>query len=541
MLTDELLERLLRYRLDSLVVVAMTLVAFLLCRQHVQRRRPRELFPWSFCLIAMALAVGGALLAEWATQLAGELAPVGSLSALAALRATLIGGAVVVIAILLAATTKVILLQAELRARIAAESQLLAAKAAADDANRAKDEFLAVMSHEIRTPLNAVIGFANLLASSKLDEVQRSYVATLTNEGERLSALVNDVLDLTKIAEGHLVLERLPFAPAETAHEVLRLLGARALEKDVELRFEAQLAGPLLVSGDPLRFRQILLNLLDNAIKFTPRGSVTLFLRWTPPAAGGAPGHLAVRVHDTGIGIPPDKQRNIFQMFMQADTSTTRRYGGTGLGLAICQRLVALMGGEISVVSTAGEGSEFSFTIPATPIGLPAETATVEIHPATPASPRPRILIVEDMETNRFLLEVFLTRNGFAPTLASGGEEAIRLAAAERFTAILMDLHMPGLDGYTTARRIRAAEPPGDHTPIIALTAFVAKGTREKCLAAGMDEYLPKPLDLARFGALLGNYSARPPAPMPTAAPAAASLPPLCVSALSAPPPHSGR
>ncbi len=505
------LSQMVHLRLDAVVVAVLTVVACVFCRLYVKRRRPGEVFSLRVCAAALAFALGGGLLAEWATMLAGEFAASNLLPAIVALRTTLLGGAAAAIAVLLVNSTTVALIRAELRERTATERQLIAAKAAADEANRAKGEFLAVMSHEIRTPLNAVIGFANLLAESDLDEVQRGYVATVTTEGARLSSLINDILDLTKIEEGRLSLERLPFAPAETAHEVLRLLGAPALLKNIELRFEAQLAGPLLVAGDPLRFRQILLNLIDNAIKFTPQGSVTLFLHWTPPATGVTHGQLAVRVKDTGIGIPVEKQRNLFQMFMQADTSTTRRYGGTGLGLAICQRLVTLMGGEISVASIAGKGTEFSFTLSLAPVGLPEETFAAQSKPAAPNGPRPRILVVDDMETNRFLLQVFLARNGFDPTLAAGGEEAFHLATAERFDAILMDLHMPGIDGFTTTQRIRAAEPAERHTPIIALTASVAKGTREKCLAAGMDEYLAKPLDLVKFRALLAKFVAAPP------------------------------
>jgi CheY-like chemotaxis protein len=283
----------------------------------------------------------------------------------------------------------------------------------------------------------------------------------------------------------------------------LRLLGARAAEKNLDLRFEAQLTGSLLIAGDPLRFRQILVNLIDNAIKFTPRGSVTLFLKWETPEQAAAQGRLTLRVKDTGIGIPTEKRKNLFQMFMQADVSTTRRYGGTGLGLAICQRLVTLMGGEIVVESTPGEGTEFSFTFPATPVAVPGEIESGETRSPFAPGRKPRILVVDDMQTNRFLLEVFLSRNGFEPKLASGGEEAVRLATEIRFDAILMDLQMPGLDGYTATQRIRAAEPAGRRTPIIALTASVTKGTREQCLAAGMDEHLTKPLDLKRFNAVL--------------------------------------
>jgi CheY-like chemotaxis protein len=284
------------------------------------------------------------------------------------------------------------------------------------------------------------------------------------------------------------------------------LFSARAVEKKIDLRFEAQLAGPLLVAGDPLRFRQILVNLVDNAIKFTPRGSVTLFMEWHGAAGANFHGRLSVRVRDTGIGIPPAKVKDLFQMFMQADTSTTRRFGGTGLGLAICHRLVALMGGEIAAQSKQGEGSEFSFSLPLAPLSLPAEAEASHVQPAPSFSTPPRILVVDDLETNRFLLELLLRRDGFEPELAGGGEEAIRLATEKTYDAILMDLQMPDIDGYTATRRIRASEPPGRHTPIIALTASTAKGTRERCLAAGMDEHLTKPLDLPRFKAMLDAF-----------------------------------
>ncbi len=497
----------LHYRLDALAIASLTIAVCGVLRLRMKWRLG-DPFPLQVCALALIVALGGGLLAEWATNLAGTAAANTSLPSLMALRASLLGVSGAIIATVLIHSTKVALIRAELHERSGVERQLVAAKVAADAANHAKGEFLAVMSHEIRTPLNAVIGFANLLDESDLDEVQRGYVATITNEGAKLSSLVNDILDLTKIEEGRLALERLPFAPAETAHEVLRLLGARALQNKIELRFEAQLAGPLLVIGDPLRFRQILLNLVDNAIKFTSQGSVTLFLHWSLPENDPTHGQLAMKVRDTGIGISPEKQKNLFQMFMQADTSTTRRYGGTGLGLAICQRLVTLMGGEISVASTTGEGTEFSFVIPVTPVGLPEATFTGAPIPAAFAARRPHVLVVDDMETNRFLLEVYLTRNGFSPTLAASGKEAYRLATTEHFDAILMDLHMPDLDGYATTQRIRAAEPADRHVPIIALTASVAKGTREKCLAAGMDEYLTKPLDLVRFRTLLANYVA---------------------------------
>ena len=497
----DLLSAFARYRLDTLAVVVLAIASCQWYRTMLTRRGAATEFSRTACVTVVALAIAGALLAEWTILVLGYPASAGR--AVLAARALVLGAAALIAAVWLIAAARIALLRAELRVHADAGRQLQQAKAAADEANRAKSDFLAMMSHEIRTPLNAVMGFANLLAESKLDDAQRGYVNTISSESARLGALINDILDLTKIEKGRLILERLPFAPVETAQEVLRLLASRAAEKKIDLRFEAQLTGPLLVAGDPLRFRQILLNLVDNAVKFTPRGSVTLFMAWTPPADQSPHGELAIRVCDTGIGIAADKLRDIFQMFMQADTSTARRYGGTGLGLAICQRLVMLMGGELVVRSTLGVGSEFSFTLALLPFNVPAEPATEpEIKRARP----PRILVVDDMETNRFLLEVFLRRQGFEPELASGGEEAVRLALANHYDAILMDLQMPDIDGYTATRQIRAAEAAGRHTPIIALTASLGKGTREKCLAAGMDEHLTKPLDLHRFKHLLNSF-----------------------------------
>ena len=504
-------ESLIAYRLDAVALAVLALGGCLGCRRLVQHRRADQNFCRATCWIVVLLVIAGALLAEW-VQATLAFPAENRLAAVASARGFALAATAFLISLLIATATRVSLMQAEIRQHADTERELQTAKVAADEANRAKGDFLAVMSHEIRTPLNAVMGFANLLSETKLDEAQRGYLGTITSEGARLASLINDILDLSKIEEGRLVLERLPFAPVETASEVLRLLSARAAEKKIDLRFEAQIVNPLLIAGDPLRFRQIIINLLDNAIKFTPRGSVTLFLRWTPPETNATMGRLSVRVRDTGIGIPDEKRSALFHMFVQADASTTRRFGGTGLGLAICQRLVGLMGGEIAVHSEPGVGSEFSFQLPAPLVALSEEPA-VEA-PALPTSQgrRPRILVVDDMETNRFLLEVYLRRHGFEPELAAGGEEAVRLALAHAYDAILMDLHMPDIDGFTATRRIREGEANGQRTPIIALTASIAKGTREKCLAAGMTEHMTKPLDLRKFRTILNSLIAPAPA-----------------------------
>jgi signal transduction histidine kinase/ActR/RegA family two-component response regulator len=504
----ELLALLIQYRADALVVAVLTGVACLVCRGYVrQRGASRELSDVT-CATVLAIAVAGALLAEWTSLVLGYPAS-GPITTVAFARGAVLTASALVSAVLLIAAARLALLRAELRVHADAGRQLEQARREADEANRAKSDFLAVMSHEIRTPLNAVMGFANLLAESRLDEAQRGYVTTITTEGARLGALINDILDLTKIEKGRLILERLPFAPAEIVHEVLRLLGPRAMEKNVDLRCEAQLAGPLLVAGDPLRFRQIIVNLVDNALKFTHRGSVTVFLAWTPPVSAAQPGQLEVRVRDTGIGIPPERMKALFQMFTQADPSTSRRYGGTGLGLAICQRLVALMGGQIQARSAPDEGSEFSFVLPMAPFSLPGENSAAADVAAAGEHP-PRVLVVDDLETNRTLLDLFLRRHGFEPQVAAGGGEAVRLATENRYDAILLDLQMPDVDGYTAAQRIRSAETAGRRTPIIALTASLTRGTRERCLAAGMDDQLTKPLDLQKFRLLVKALASGP-------------------------------
>ncbi len=489
-----------QWRLDALALGVAAAGACFLGRRYLRQRGVLTCPSRSACLTLLAVVLAGALLAEWTAVPLGYPAQAGA-DRLVFARGLVLGAFALLAGALLVSTVRLALLRAEIRAHAEAERALQAAKAEADRASRAKSDFLAVASHEIRTPLNAVMGFANLLAGTRLDENQRSYVGTIATEGRRLTSLINDLLDLGKIEEGRLQLEKLPFSPVETATEVLRLLGARAQEQNLELRLSAQIAGPLLVAGDALRFRQILVNLVDNALKFTPAGAVTVRLGWDFADGGASRGRLAVAVRDTGIGIAPEKLPNLFQMFMQADSSTSRRYGGTGLGLAICQRLVRLMGGEISVNSTPGQGSEFAFSLPLPTVALPAETAAEA--PAAPAAKRPRILIVDDQETNRFLLDVFLRRNGFETEIAEGGATAIHLAASRPFDAILMDLQMPGIDGFTAATLIRQNETGGRRVPIIALTAMVASGTRERCLAAGMDDHLSKPLDLRRFKTIL--------------------------------------
>lgn len=476
--------------------------AYAASRRYLRRRVATQFLGRSTLPLLIALLVLGALTAD-STRLIIDYPAVANVATLLTARGFVWALFTLIAMVMLGSAVRLALMRSEISHHTETERQLHEAKIAADEGHRAKSDFLAVMSHEIRTPLNAVMGFAKLLEDTHLDDPQRGYVTTIASEGARLKSLVNDLLDLTKMEKGRLALERLPIAPAEAAHDVLRLFSARAAEKNLELRLEAQLAGPLVVSGDPVRLRQILVNLVDNAVKFTSSGTVSMFMNWEAPRTVHVPGLLRIRITDTGIGIAPENLPRLFQMFTQADSSTSRRFGGTGLGLAICQRLVQLMGGEITAQSRLGEGSTFELSLPFTPIAGAVEAAAAPTAPAPTLALKPRILVVDDMETNRLLLEVFLRRSGFEPELAADGEQAVTLARTKEYDAILMDLQMPAVDGYTATKRIRENEHGSKRTPIIALTASIALGTREKCLAAGMSDYLTKPLDLSRFKTVL--------------------------------------
>ncbi len=499
---SELLALIAESRLDLMGFGLVLSGAYAASRHYVRRRMAAQFLGRSTLPLIIALLVVGALTADL-TRLVIDYPAVASVSALLTARGFVWATFTLIAVVMLGSAVRLALMRSEISHHTETERQLYEAKIAADEGHRAKSDFLAVMSHEIRTPLNAVMGFANLLEETSLDESQRGYVTTIAGEGARLKTLVNDLLDLTKMEKGRLTLERLPIAPAETAHDVLRLFSARAAEKNLELRLEAQLAGPLVVSGDPVRFRQILVNLVDNAVKFTSSGTVSMFMNWEAPRTVHVTGLLRIRITDTGIGIAPENLSRLFQMFTQADSSTSRRFGGTGLGLAICRRLVELMGGEITAQSRLGEGSTFELSMPFTPVAGTMDPASALTSPERVITFKPRILVVDDMETNRFLLEVFLRRSGFEPEVAVDGEQAVTLARTKQYDAILMDLQMPAVDGYTATKRIRENEHGAKRTPIIALTASIALGTREKCLAAGMSDYLTKPLDLSQFKSVL--------------------------------------
>lgn len=388
------------------------------------------------------------------------------------------------------------------------ERELLLARDAADAANRAKSEFLATMSHEIRTPLNGVIGLTRFLLEDQLTPVQRQHAELIDSSAQSLLGLINDFLDFSKVEAGELAIENVDFDLHALVGELARLYGLRAREKKLFFGLDIDAGVPQWVRSDPARLRQILNNLLGNALKFTADGHVNLQVTALLTSAGKAT--IQIAVSDTGIGIPPEVQRRLFTRFTQADSSTSRKYGGTGLGLAIVKQLCELMGGRVELDSTPQRGSTFKVLLPvaladeqATPVPRPLARAA-EVHAA-------RILLAEDNPTNQIVATGVLHRLGYADvTVVGDGKQAVEMALNRPFDAILMDCHMPEMDGYAATQMLRAR---GCTLPVIAMTANAMKGDREKCLAAGMDDYLTKPVEGQALGEVLARWLSRPSAP----------------------------
>jgi signal transduction histidine kinase/AmiR/NasT family two-component response regulator len=377
-------------------------------------------------------------------------------------------------------------LEAQVAARTA---ELTTAKEAAEAASRAKSEFLANMSHEIRTPMNGVIGMIDLAIETPSGPEHRGYLDTAKRSARSLLHLINDILDFSKIEANKLALEHVAFGLRAQLDEMLTPLRVRADRRGLRLGLSVAADVPDRLMGDPVRLRQILVNLVANAVKFTERGSVSVTVSRT------AAGAMRFDVADTGIGVPADKQRLIFEAFAQADGSTTRRFGGTGLGLSITGRLVALMRGTLSLTSHSGQGSCFSVEVPI--VAAPAEEpARVAAAPAEAGCGVLRVLLAEDNAVNQLIAKKMLERDGHSVVVVGHGAAAVAAFAKSGFDLVLMDLQMPEMDGFEATHEIRTIEVVRrTRTPVVALTAHAMNGDRERCLAAGMDGYVAKPVD----------------------------------------------
>ena len=387
----------------------------------------------------------------------------------------------------------------------AAERQLELAKATAESANQAKSQFLATMSHEIRTPLNAVLGLNELMLHSTLDSQQRRYAELIGGSGRLLLALINDILDVSRIEAGHLQLTSAPFSARAAGEGVVALMRERAFAKGLALRFEMSPGEDAPILGDAIRIQQILFNLIGNAIKFTDAGAVQVAIALEP----GAERTLTLRleVSDTGIGIPASAMPTLFDRFTQADSTTMRRYGGSGLGLAITREIVQLMGGTITTTSTPGLGSRFVVAIPSRFVDR-GELASAAAEPGQTAAARPlRILVAEDNDVNQILISAVLTRMGHVVHLVANGQLAVEAVHRGQYDLVLMDLQMPGMDGMEATQAIRALDGPQAGLPIIAMTANAFEEDRQACLAAGMDDYVAKPIDMDQLARAIARSS----------------------------------
>ncbi|HHM21325.1 MAG TPA: response regulator, partial [Bacteroidetes bacterium] len=412
-----------------------------------------------------------------------------------------------------------------LRKRMKLQDHLVTAKEEVERTARIKEQFLANMSHEIRTPLQAILGYTNLLAKEKLTDRQAQYVHNIQLAGENLLSIVNDILDVSKIESGMVRLEELPFSLSGLLHSVDSMFQPKVAEKDIYLRLHPNLKIPSVLIGDPTRLTQILVNLINNAVKFTEKGGIDIFHKITKKTPEKV--WLEIQVKDTGVGIAPEKLPHIFDRFEQADSKVTRMYGGSGLGLYIVKQLVEMQGGTISVESEPGRGSVFKVEIPykvADEKALRANPAPGLVDLAKNFSDL-QLLLVEDNLMNQRVVGMFLSGWGIDFDIADNGKSAIQLLEKNKYDLILMDVQMPEMDGYSATEYIR--QNMGITTPIIAMTAHAFAGEREKALSYGMNEYISKPIKeealykmIARFVPLVREASAPSSTTSPPAAPA---------------------